>query len=128
MVLFELGGFEAGTENDTDIDSKEEEERIYSCIHCGSMVTTVKAEISVNGSFKHSFTNPHGFMYSIGCFAEAPGCTSMGLSTAEFSWFPGYAWRIGVCRSCGFHLGWEFSKESDYFYGLILTNLSGGKG
>lgn len=31
------------------------------------------------------------------------------LSTAEHSWFPGYAWTIASCRECGQHLGWRFT-------------------
>ncbi len=126
MVLFDVGGFESGIQDDTKIDSKEEEKRIYCCIRCGSMITSVSSEITMSGAFKHNFTNPHGFMFTIGCFSQAPGCAEAGPRTSEFSWFPAYSWRISVCATCGLHMGWEFSKEASNFFGLILTNLAEG--
>jgi hypothetical protein len=30
--------------------------------------------------------------------------------TAEDSWFPGYAWSVAICSSCGNHFGWLFTK------------------
>jgi hypothetical protein len=126
MVLFDINGFDGMVQEDAESISKEE--RIYSCVRCGSMITAVRKEITVEGRFKHSFTNPHGYMFTIGCFSDAPGCVAAGPSTGEFTWFPGYAWRICVCTACGMHLGWKFSKDTSGFFGLILNNLSEGSG
>ena len=41
-----------------------------------------------------------------------------------FSWFPGYAWMVGVCRGCGEHLGWLFVSADSRFHGLIADRLA----
>lgn len=128
MVLFDISGFDGKVQNGVSGKSKEEEERIYSCIRCGSTVTSVRSEMTVEGQFKHSFTNPHGYMFTIGCFSDAPGCIAAGPGSEEFTWFPGFSWRICVCTSCGMHLGWQFSRETSVFFGLILNNLLEGSG
>jgi len=122
MVLFELGGFES-VARDARIEEREKEEQVYTCVRCGSMITRASDEEFVGASFTHSFTNPHGIMYTIGCFSNAPGCDSLGPPTDEFSWFPGFAWRVCICRSCGLHMGWEFTGGNSSFFGLILNNL-----
>lgn len=38
-----------------------------------------------------------------------PGCFALANEeSAEFSWFPGYAWTIASCGECGAHIGWLF--------------------
>ena len=115
-------------QDESETAANREEKRVYTCIRCGNTITTSKDEMAVEGQFKHSFTNPHGYMFTIGCFFKAPGCISAGPSTDEFTWFPGYGWRISICTACGMHLGWEFSKGSASFFGLILNNLAEGDG
>ena len=124
--MFEVGGFDSSLLDEADErgDTEDKKEKIYTCIRCGSPIAPVHAEREIDGSFTHSFTNPHGIMFSIGCFSEAPGCVAVGPSTAEFTWFPGYSWRICGCGVCGMHLGWEFFAEESGFFGLILDNLS----
>lgn len=128
MVLFDVSGFDGMIQHDSDTASKEEEEKIYSCVRCGTRITSVKNEMAVDGAFKHSFTNPHGYMFTIGCFAAAQGCSVIGPSTSEFTWFPGHSWRIGSCGVCGLHLGWEFRQSTSRFFGLILSHLVRGEG
>jgi hypothetical protein len=80
---------------------------------------------SVDGAHRHVFANPHGFVFEIGCFAQAPGCTAMGPPTPDFSWFPGSTWQVAVCARCGLHLGWRYEghPEAGQFHGLILSRL-----
>ena len=96
--------------------------RSLCCAACGSSITTERARIEVSGSHRHTFVNPHGFVFEIGCFGEAPGCAGLGPAEAFFSWFPGYAWRVVVCRGCGVHLGWSYGDPVD-FWGLVLDRL-----
>jgi len=35
-----------------------------------------------------------------------------GKPTAEFSWFPGFAWAMAHCCHCNRHLGWAFYPEA----------------
>ena len=100
-----------------------EEKRLF-CAACRHSITHQDERIPVQGGHEHRFTNPHGITYQIGCYREAAGCSVVGESTAEFTWFPGYAWRIALCANCQTHLGWRFQKSGEYFHGLILNRLT----
>jgi hypothetical protein len=68
--------------------------------------------------------NPAGFLFHIGCFAEAIGCVIVGPDSLEYAWFPGFAWRFALCGQCGSHLGWHFRSDGrGAFFGLILNRL-----
>lgn len=99
------------------------EKRLF-CGACRHPVTHQDQRIPVQGGHEHRCTNPHGITYHIGCFREAPGCAPVGEATAEFTWFPGYAWRIVLCAHCRAHLGWRFQSDGDYFHGLIVARLT----
>lgn len=102
---------------------QEEDGAFLLCANCLNLVTFQQAAISLNGSHQHTFANPHGLVFTIGCFRQAPGCAGVGEATPEFSWFAGFYWRVAVCAACLFHLGWRFSSGESTFYGLILKNL-----
>jgi hypothetical protein len=87
------------------------------------VITSTRERTEVGGAHEHTFANPYGIVYVIGCFARAPGCGFEGPPSAFFSWFPGYDWRMAVCRGCFAHLGWSFGEAPD-FYGLILERLT----
>jgi hypothetical protein len=123
-----------GTEGKADIEEKtsdqipEDDEHIL-CVQCLNRITQPSQRIEVNGAHRHSFANPHGLVYDIGCFRSARGCECVGQMTAEFTWFTGYRWRVSVCGVCLIHLGWCFNASADHgFYGLILNRLIFPKG
>jgi len=94
------------------------------CRQCLQVITSPAERIEMQGAHQHTFANPHGSVYQIGCFRSAAGCGYAGQPSDEFTWFKGYSWRIAVCGSCLFHLGWLFiSPGSDSFNGLILDHL-----
>lgn len=99
------------------------------CAACGERITSIRERVAMNGTHSHTFTNPHGFTFDIGCFRSAPGCKPLGEATQAWTWFPGYAWRMAVCGGCGAHLGWGYepapaNAEAGGFFGLILDRLS----
>ena len=100
-----------------------DDERKIFCVYCNNLITKQNYQIKKNQSHKHTFPNPHGIVFEIGCFKEAPGCTVLKESSNEFSWFSGYSWRIVICSSCLNHLGWLFTSNSNSFFGLILEKL-----
>lgn len=107
----------------TDIEQKSEERHGVICMYCHYLITYPDNQIAVNGSFRHVFANPHGYVFEIGCFSDAEGCRPASELSSEFSWFQGFSWKITVCRQCFAHLGWMFVSEKDRFFGLIIEKL-----
>ena len=105
-------------ESDTS-DSKE----FLHCTTCQFPITRKVDRIDVNEKHEHVFVNPHGFVYQIGCFAQAPGCVVIGQATSHFSWFPGYTWQLALCVRCQTLLGWAFRSPGSQFFGLIVDKL-----
>lgn len=97
--------------------------KVIACARCQSYVTTSAARIEMDGKHEHRFVNPHGLLFRIGCFCAAEGCLPTGESSTFWSWFPGFAWQVDLCGSCGEHLGWLFSNAASTFHGLILDRL-----
>ncbi|MCP4154771.1 MAG: hypothetical protein GY757_44025 [bacterium] len=105
-------------------DSAEvEEESFLYCKHCNFIITSPSHRIEIAGAHSHTFRNPAGIVFRIGCFSSAKGCFHFGEPTAEHSWFPGYSWSFANCLNCFQHMGWLFQSGDSHFYGLILNNL-----
>jgi hypothetical protein len=98
------------------------------CASCGQRITTDAARIAVSGRHDHTFANPHGYVFHIGCFAAAVGIERVGPTSTEFSWFAGYSWQSEQCAACHAHLGWLFRSAKRTFHGLVLDNLMGLEG
>jgi hypothetical protein len=94
------------------------------CRHCLNIVSNPAERIEVQGSHTHTFANPQGIIYEIGCFKTAKGCGYTGVPTDEYTWFRGFRWRVALCSICLTHLGWLFmSTANSSFNGLILNRL-----
>ncbi len=106
-----------------DVTSAETQEAIV-CRQCLHGITASAERTLVNGAHAHTFANPEGIVFEIGCYREAWGCGYLGPSSSEFTWFAGYVWRIAVCSNCLIHLGWQFSSPDRHaFHGLITSRL-----
>jgi hypothetical protein len=93
------------------------------CVQCGSKIARCNDRVQVNGKHEHSFINPAGVIYRIGCFTASPGALEVGQASSEFAWFRGYEWRCLCCAVCYVHLGWTFTQAAARFCGLILDRL-----
>ncbi len=126
--LFLLRDIDWGKEGLSVPDEKQaeetESEEVILCKQCGHSITETRNKTGVNDSHMHTFFNPAGFIYEIGCFSEAPGCWIHGPASKEFAWFAGFSWRLALCDNCTTHLGWFFASKSSTFFGLILKKLS----
>ena len=101
-----------------------EEEAYIICRQCRQAITRRDDRIAMQGSHRHTFANPHGIAFDIGCFKEVIGCGYAGAASDEFTWFAGYSWRVCYCLMCLTHLGWIFrSTSGDVFHGLIIERL-----
>jgi len=105
----------------------EAENPVITCRNCLAPVTRPEYSIQINDGYSHTFANPQGHVYEIGCFFRADGCVKFSDTSDEFSWFKDYVWAVGLCRNCRVQLGWIFLAlrpgECDKFYGLILDQL-----
>ena len=95
------------------------------CNHCTYPITTFDQARKVKGRHTHTFFNPHGTVFTLRCFLNAPGCFLQGAPSSEFSWFAGYTWQMAFCKSCHQQLGWCFLGEdrNNTFWALISNKL-----
>jgi hypothetical protein len=104
------------------IDDEVDEARAVRCIVCEREVARLGDRVQVGGGELHTFVNPQGQVFELVCFAKAEGVVALGEPTLEFTWFPGHAWRFGLCRACGAQIGWHYQGPSS-FWGLVRTAL-----
>ncbi|MCP4602889.1 MAG: hypothetical protein GY847_20630 [Proteobacteria bacterium] len=105
-----------------DRNDEQKGSRLF-CAICGHPITGKDQCIDINGSHEHTFANPGGHIYHIGCFRNALGCITMRDESTDFTWFSGYTWSVTGCSLCGAHMGWHFRSGSDTFFGLVLDTL-----
>lgn len=99
-------------------------DRALRCAACRHPITSEDDRVEVHGAHEHRRVNPSGTDFLVGCFERAPGCASVGEPTLHWTWFPGFAWSVAICRGCGGHLGWRFTGVDGGFFGLILPRLT----
>lgn len=105
----------------SDKESKREDSII--CKLCMHIITSHDKGIIINGKHMHTYKNPEGYMYTLGCYIQAKGCKNVGKPTMEYTWFPGFSWIYAICSKCFSHLGWHYQSGDYSFYGLILNRL-----
>lgn len=106
-----------------DLEREHGRGRVLGCAICRSPITTTAAAIEVSGSHAHTFTNPDGESFRIGCFSEAHGIAPFGPRSDYWTWFPGYSWQAELCGHCREQLGWFYRSSDGRFHGLILDSL-----
>ena len=130
LSLFrELGEPQTGSQPEISEEDKAGEkesgsEKYILCRQCHQVITSKGNRIKRDGAHRHTFANPSGHLFEIGCFRNVTGCGYAAVISDEFTWFKGYGWRVVVCGMCLTHLGWLFiSSGGDSFHGLILNRL-----
>lgn len=111
--------------DDEEEDRDDESPGIF-CRVCAHRITSDNDRIAINGSHTHTFFNPAGLVFELGCFRRAPGCLVGSEASDQFTWFAGYFWRPAFCGRCAAHLGWRFENGEQTFFSLILANLQNG--
>lgn len=99
------------------------DERVVVCRACKAAVARYEDRVVIGGGDLHTFVNPQGQVFELLCFARAQGAVGIGEGTLAYTWFPGHAWRVAVCRACGVQLGWRYDGAA-LFWGLIRDALS----
>jgi hypothetical protein len=122
----EIPGASGRTGAETAVEDKKAatEDPYILCRACRHPITRAAERISINGSHRHTFANPSGIVFEVGCFRRAEGCGTAGPASEEFTWFAGHSWRVCLCAACLIHLGWRFaSRAGNIFHALILDRL-----
>ncbi|KAL8504057.1 hypothetical protein ACS0TY_022699 [Phlomoides rotata] len=75
-----------------------------------------------------AYANPQGFVHEVMTFTRTTEIAVKGHPVKEYSWFPGYAWSIAECITCGTQMGWYFSTTKkkmrpQAFWGLRSTQV-----
>ncbi len=126
ILLPPPGGGNKSAPDNRDQASEQRREALF-CRQCTRLITYPDQRLMVDGAFRHTFFNPQGIVFEIGCFQTAAGCIAIGEETSEFTWFKGFSWRICLCSGCHVHLGWRYrSPQGSRFFGLILDRLRSG--
>jgi hypothetical protein len=94
------------------------------CRACAAFIAELSSRIEVNGAHAHSFINPAGLIFRVGCLASAPGVLGIGEESDHWSWFSGFSWRAAACCACGEHLGWCFRSSHARFVAVILDKVA----
>lgn len=102
---------------------EEKAPRALLCAHCHNPITHSRESCSIGGDSEHHCVNPAGILFHIQCFRTAPGCTVLGPSTMEDTWFTGYHWQMAYCNQCQSHMGWHYAGAGPGFFGLIKNRL-----
>jgi len=92
------------------------------CAWCHNRVASEKDRFLREGKSEFSFKNPEGIRFHIFVFSRTFGCRQTGVPTLEHTWFPGHAWSYCLCDRCRTHLGWYYSRPSE-FAGLIRDRI-----
>ncbi|XP_054641015.1 protein cereblon isoform X2 [Dunckerocampus dactyliophorus] len=100
------------------------------CKQCQDTEITTKKEIfslSLYGPMA-AYVNPHGYVHETLTVYKANNLNLVGRPSTLHSWFPGYAWTIAQCRSCGSHMGWKFTATKKdlsppRFWGLTRSAM-----
>ena len=99
------------------------------CLHCEHVIANKNDLFSMSATGPQAaYVNPGGHVHETMTFFKATGLSVTGRPTTEYSWFPGYAWRIARCDNCHEHMGWKFTAAKrglklKKFWGLTRASL-----
>ncbi|CAK9809321.1 Protein cereblon [Anthophora quadrimaculata] len=106
------------------------DDKIFICSICDSYIgrQSNMFPMSKEGP-QGTYCNPAGTIHEIVTLYHARGLTlSRSPPSVEYTWFPGYAWTVAMCKHCGAYMGWKFTAvESNLrpkaFWGLTRKSL-----
>lgn len=82
------------------------------------------------GNVNANYCNPAGYIHeTLTVHKTSVNAVNMvDRASTDFSWFPGYAWQIAVCKKCNTHIGWKFiavikNLKPKTFFGLSCKSL-----
>jgi len=102
---------------------------VISCRDCNQRLASYKDIVHINNTGPmNAYVNSHGVVHETLTLKQVEAVALQGSPCTDNSWFPGYAWTIMTCRTCGNHLGWRFTAVEARiwprcFFGLTRSSL-----
>lgn len=85
----------------------------YVCAACAARLAREDWVLQADTQCPLVFANPHGRFFELLLVSRVVGGVFDQHATTEFTWFAGYAWRIGSCARCRAHIGWHFEATHE---------------
>lgn len=103
----------------------------FNCKRCKTQIASYSDIFAMaKGNVNANYCNPAGYIHETLTVHKTSEDAErlVDRPSTEFSWFPGYAWQIAVCKQCSSHIGWKFSALSKHlkpksFFGLSCKSL-----
>ena len=105
-------------DDETKKRQKNTESICLSCSSCSAPLSALASLVAMSDEGAGgAYCNPAGLVHDVLTVGEVfPNAVALeGEPSAEFSWFPGFAWTVAVCVRCRQHLGWQFTPEAPTF-------------
>ena len=105
-------------DDETKKRQKNKESICLSCSSCSAPLSALASLVAMSDEGAGgAYCNPAGLVHDVLTVGEVfPNAVALeGEPSAEFSWFPGFAWTVAVCVRCRQHLGWQFTPEAPTF-------------
>lgn len=102
----------------------------FACATCNAVICDKSLVFSMSHSGpQSSFVNPGGFIHDTITVRKAEGLMQAYNWSDQFTWFPGYLWRMAHCARCYHHIGWCYKSmraetKPRRFFGLSRVNVS----
>jgi cereblon len=98
----------------------------FGCL-CGSEMIMIGDLINLNSEgISCCYVNSHGYVHDLITAKAINNVKFTGHAETEYSWFPGYSWKIMNCSNCNVHVGWKFQSNKlkpAKFYGISRSSI-----
>ncbi|EFN75562.1 protein cereblon [Harpegnathos saltator] len=106
------------------------EDKIYVCVQCETLIGRQSHMFPMNREGPQgTYVNPEGVIHETITFYHVQGVAlSSSSPSTNYSWFPGYAWTVAICKRCSQHVGWKFTATDSnlrpkVFWGVTRRSL-----
>lgn len=103
----------------------------FNCKRCKKQIACYSDIFAMaKGNVNANYCNPAGYIHETLTVYKTldDAAKIIDRPSTDFSWFPGYAWQIAICKVCSSHIGWKFialtkNLRPKTFFGLSCKSL-----
>jgi len=123
-MLREEQDFSTNSEETIETEESTLEVQAIVCRSCDTKLSSAAYIITMGTKgASQAFSNPAGQLREILTLSQVWNLQLEPKATTDFTWYPGYAWRICYCAGCNTHLGWRYEAVAESspnsFFGLL---------